>query len=90
MSYKYEAVRSYWTGTLKRVVVEYDRGSLRDKRGDAITDGFQAWGHDDFNIAVWEGDSLVSWDWMDEPVESDPLELGLIEASLHGIREMVL
>lgn len=74
----YEAVRKYFTttnapnGDVIDFVANYERSGIqRDRRGDAITDGFEAWGNDDFNIAVFDGGRLVSWDWMDEPIEDD-------------------
>lgn len=76
MSLEYEAIRSYITtenavdGSVLDFLTNYERGQpRRDRRGYAISDGWSTWGHDDFNIAVWEGVNLVSWDWMDEPIE---------------------
>ena len=84
----YEAIRSYyttkypdrsWIGWVRN----YERsGKMRDRRGDAISDGFAAWGHDDFNIAVWDKDRLVSWDWMDEPVDTEPMTLAKMERAV--------
>lgn len=90
----YEAVRSYYItrndyqdGRMVAWARGYERtGRIRDRRGDAISDGFGEWGHDDFNIAVWkptaEGDRLVSWDWMDEPVDTEPGTLAEIERAV--------
>ena len=77
----YQAVRQYWTGNLESVVVHYETQlPRRSTRQQAISDGFRTWGHDDFNIAVWEGAELVSWDWMDEQIEDD------LQAIAHAIR----
>lgn len=45
-----------------------DRFSTREK---AIEEGFTLRGSDDFNIGVVEGDRLLSFDWMQEPVGDD-------------------
>lgn len=73
---RYEAVRTYFTtdnapdGLWLEWALNYERSNkLRERRGRAISDGFEAWGNDDFNIAVWKGSELVSWDWMDETIE---------------------
>ena len=41
-------------------------------RKQAIKNGFEIRGSDDFNIGVLEDGKLVSLDWMDEPVDTDP------------------
>jgi hypothetical protein len=70
---RYEAIRSYFTtvnardGSVTDILRHYERvHPTRDSRLEAITDGWDAWHHDDFNIAVWRGDKLISWDWMDD------------------------
>ena len=87
----YEAIRGYITtsnapdGSVIDWIHNYERsGRVRDRRGDAISDGFDLWGHDDFNVAVWDKDRLVSWDWMDEALEPDPSELRKIELAVKG------
>lgn len=40
-------------------------------RAAAIKEGFKLRDSDDFNIGVVEGDRLVSFDWMQEPVGDD-------------------
>jgi hypothetical protein len=88
MSLRYEAVRTYFTttnapnGDMIDVITNYERTEPQERRGYAITLGFETWGHDDFNIAVWKGDRLKVWDWMDESVETDPTVLETIERAL--------
>lgn len=49
-------------------VYNWDRRRFAD-RPAAINHGFKIRGSDDFNIGVVEGDKLVSFDWMDGPLE---------------------
>lgn len=50
-------------------------------REEAIAHGFRTVGSDDFNIGVWQGDNLVSLDWMSIPVDRDPAVLvGVVES----------
>ena len=91
MAVRYEAVRTYITtrnapdGSVVDFIWNYVRfGKLRERRADAITDGFDAWGHDDFNSAVWEGERLLSWDWMDEVVDDEESELVRLGRRLVG------
>ncbi|EMD6905886.1 antitoxin [Klebsiella pneumoniae] len=49
--------------------IEYSSDLIHyETRKDAISHGFRTVDSDDFNIGVIEGGSLVSFDWMDNPV----------------------
>lgn len=48
-------------------------------RKAAIKHGFMLQDSDDFNIGVLEDGKLVSLDWMDEPVDTDPELLAKIQ-----------
>lgn len=73
----YEPVRTYFTttnapdGSVIDWVRNCERGDPLPSRALAKKEGWRRWGHDDFNIAVWEGSKLVSWDWMDKVLEND-------------------
>lgn len=56
--------------------VDDDRFDTRQK---AIDHGFTFDRSDDFNIGVWEGDKLVSLDWMDRVVTADKRQLRRIQ-----------
>jgi hypothetical protein len=84
---RYEAIRPYATTVPLRggtaFHINYERGNpIRDHRKDAITDGFERFGSDDFNIAVWHMGALVSWDWMEKPVGEDDKSLAEIARKL--------
>lgn len=62
--------------------VEYTfDGRVFDDRQAAIDHGFALRRSDDFNIGVLDGGKLVSCDWMNEPVDTDPGVLAHIVAS---------
>jgi hypothetical protein len=76
VSLEYEAIRRYYTtvnapdGSVLDFVANHERLGVNGSRMAAIKDGFKTWGHDDFNIAVWDNERLVSWDWMELPIEA--------------------
>ena len=82
----FQPVRAYLTtvndgrtGAATKILTHYDTHmERRTSRARAITDGLREWGHDDFNIWVWEGDLLTSIDWMDDVVDVDPYLLAEI------------
>jgi hypothetical protein len=43
-----------------------------DTRQAAINYGFTLDRSDDFNIGVWDGEDLISLDWMEKSVDRDP------------------
>lgn len=51
-------------------------------RKQAIKHGFKLRESDDFNVAVIQGDRLVSFDWMDMPVGEDDATMGEIAKAL--------
>lgn len=51
---------------------------MHDTRGIAAYEGLSSVESDDFNIGVVRDGKLVSLDWMDEVVESDPAVLSQI------------
>jgi len=55
---------------------------MHDKRKAAIDEGFNYTKSDDFNIGVVRDRTLVSLDWMNEVVESDPAKLSGIAEQL--------
>ena len=57
-------------------------GKKFDERDAAIKHGFAVRGSDDFNIGVLDGRQLVSLDWMNEPVDTDPDILAEVSAQL--------
>jgi hypothetical protein len=86
MTRTYQPIAARWTGTLENLSTVYTQlARPQDTRGNAISEGFAAYGSDDFNIAVIEDGRLVSWDWMDEVVETDPSEVRRIAAEV-GLR----
>lgn len=50
-------------------------GQRFDNRSRAILHGLEIRGSDDFNIGVLVKGKLARLDWMNEPVESDPVEI---------------
>ena len=86
--FKYEPVRKYFTtindqtGKMTDILDNYERTTLFNDRSQALKYGFARWGHDDFNIAVWDEDRLVSWDWMFEPIGEPVEELERIQKCL--------
>lgn len=53
------------------------------RRDSAIAHGFKTRGSDDFNLGLIDKDGLlVGLDWMDTPVERDPLVMARVRASL--------
>lgn len=83
----YQPVAPQWVGNLENLSTVYNvLSEPKESRGFAISAGFDAYGCDDFNIAVFEDGHLVSWDWMDEVVETDPAEVARIDEALRGIR----
>lgn len=52
------------------VCYEWD-GQRFPERKAAIKHGFKIRDSDDFNIAVVQGETLVSFDWMERPVEGN-------------------
>lgn len=66
--------------------VAYNLDARRfDRRREAISHGFEIRGSDDFNIAVVDGERLLSFDWMDEPIGEPPDVLREIEAALFPV-----
>lgn len=53
-------------------------GDEFETREAAIQHGYLTRGSDDFNIAVIEGERLVSFDWMDKPVGEDDASMAKI------------
>lgn len=53
-------------------VVYADDGQRFETREAAIAHGFKQGRSDDFNVGVYEDGNLVSIDWMNEPVDTDP------------------
>jgi len=63
--------------------VEYDfDGTTFSNRQEAIKHGLIICESDDFNIGVVEGKKLVSLDWMNEPVDTDPKILAKIAGQI--------
>lgn len=60
-------------------------GDRFQTRKRAIAAGFKIRGSDDFNIAVVEGDQLVSFDWMNDPIGEDDDTMARIARAL-GLR----
>lgn len=58
-------------------------GRLFDTRRAAIEHGYRVADSDDFNIGVFEEGNLVSFDWMDEVVDTDPVVLQRIQSLMH-------
>ncbi len=59
--------------------IEYNSSlQMHAKRDQAIKEGFNLRDSDDFNIGVIEDGKLISLDWMNKVVESDPQELAEI------------
>jgi hypothetical protein len=60
--------------------IEYWSDDFRFKsRKEAIKHGFKIRESDDFNIGVIEDGRLVSLDWMEQPVDTDPELLAEIQ-----------
>lgn len=57
-------------------------GEKFKERAEAIRHGLRERGSDDFNIGVLERGKLVSLDWMEKPVETDPAELAAIRKKI--------
>lgn len=58
-------------------------GERFEHRADAISAGFREYGCDDFNIGVLDGSGrLVSIDWMEDVVDSEPAVLAPVIAQL--------
>lgn len=47
--------------------------------------GLREWDHDDFNIAIVDGDRLIDWTWMGESIGEPPDTLAEIATSI-GLR----
>lgn len=58
----------------------------KESRGYAISAGFDYCACDDFNIAVIKGGRIVSLDWMDEVVDTDPDVLAEVERQTEASR----
>lgn len=58
-------------------------GKRFESRKAAIDHGFTFDRSDDFNIGVWDSGKLVSLDWMEKPVDTDPDLLSKIVS--HGV-----
>jgi hypothetical protein len=58
-------------------VYGFDGTQFHD-RDSAIGHGFTLRRSDDFNVGVVDGGKLVSLDWMQEPVDTDPALLAKI------------
>lgn len=54
-------------------------GERFHSRKEAIRHGFTMDRSDDFNIGVWRGEELISLDWMDTPIDTDPAVLRTIQ-----------
>jgi len=60
-------------GNDRPFTTEYSTDHIRSGNRDlAIRRGFKARGSDDFNIGVLREGKLVSVDWMEKPVDTDP------------------
>ena len=57
-------------------------GDRHAKRKDAISDGFTVAGSDDFNVGVVKDGRLISLDWMDQAVDTDPQLLAKISEEI--------
>lgn len=51
-------------------------------RHEAIEEGYETCDSDDFNVGVIEDGKLVSLDWMDEVVESEPEQMDEISEQI--------
>lgn len=75
MSKEYMVVcqQLYTTGDPNNAfATSYDCDNKRfDTLKDAIRHGFVIRDSDDFNIAVVDGNTLLSWDWMSETIDED-------------------
>lgn len=65
--------------------VYYWDGERFGTRELAIEHGFRKRGSDDFNIGVFDAGKLVSIDWMEQVVESDPADMARIQEQ-NGLR----
>lgn len=69
MSKSYIVIQQYLWCNESGHGIEYASDCVEfDKRDKAIKHGLEIQGSDDFNIGVIEDGSLVSFDWMNEPV----------------------
>lgn len=53
-----------------------------DTRQEAIKNGFEITESDDFNVGVIEEGRLISFDWMEKPVDENEETLSLIAESI--------
>ncbi|EAQ6132322.1 antitoxin [Salmonella enterica] len=73
MSKSYIVIQQYLWCNENGCEIEYTSDCVEfDKRDKAIKHGFKQQGSDDFNIGAIENGRLVSFDWMDKPVEKSP------------------
>lgn len=73
MAKEYEPVYAQaWMNERGCGIHYHAHGERFPTRAKAIREGLEHRGSDDFNIAVVEGDKLVSFDWMDKPVGESP------------------
>jgi len=84
MSSTYIVIRAFAVcGPSTPASIEYAFDGQRFKtREEAIKHGFKMLECDDFNVGVIEAGRLVSLDWMDKPVDTDPDVLLDIERSI--------
>ncbi|MCK1075549.1 MAG: antitoxin [Escherichia sp.] len=79
----YITIHSCIIGSGNDFEIDYSSDCMHfEKRDKAIKHGLKNQGGDDFNVGVVDDGRLVSLDWMNEVVSSDPDELHKIELAI--------
>ena len=70
---------------LSGYTIDYSTDGKRfSTRAGAIKNGFEVRQSDDFNVGVVNGNKLVSFDWMDDPVGEDADGMAEIQRQIFG------
>ncbi|ELE9726630.1 antitoxin [Enterobacter kobei] len=79
----YITIHSCLIGSGGDFEIDYSSDCIQfEKRDKAIKHGLKKQGSDDFNVGVVDDGKLISLDWMNEVVSSDPEELREIALSI--------
>lgn len=76
-------IKQSWAGTLEKLCHGYDwDGTRYVTQVEAVAAGWKMFGHDDFNIGHVQGNKLVWFGWMDEPINETDEDFAVIAKDL--------